>query len=122
MRLFAAALITCSTMMCAGGAQADEMPTIAVFTKNSTNPAYEAFRLGADQVARIAGARTVHFVPSQPDNIEEQKAMVEQVLKNPPDAVVFIRSTMSRWSSRSDNSTPPGFRSCLLPIRCPGSS
>jgi ribose transport system substrate-binding protein len=41
-------------------------------------------------VARIAGARTVHFVPRQPDNIEEQKAMVEQVLKNPPDAVVFI--------------------------------
>ena len=77
--------------MCAVGvAQADETPTIAVFTKNSTNPAYEAFRLGADQVARIAGARTVHFVPRQPDNIEEQKAMVEQVLKNPPDAVVFI--------------------------------
>jgi ribose transport system substrate-binding protein len=117
MRLFAAALVACSTMMCAGGAQADETPTIAVFTKNSTNPAYEAFRLGADQVARIAGARTVHFVPRQPDNIEEQKAMVEQVLKNPPAAV-----TMSRWSSRSDNSTPPGFRSCLLPIRCPGSS
>ena len=66
------------------------MPTIAVFTKNSTNPAYEAFRLGADQVARVTGARTVHFVPRQPDNIEEQKAMVEQVLKNPPDAVVFI--------------------------------
>jgi ribose transport system substrate-binding protein len=66
------------------------MLTIAVFTKNSTNPAYEAFRLGADQVARTAGARTVHFVPRQPDNIDEQKAMVEQVLKNPPDAVVFI--------------------------------
>jgi ribose transport system substrate-binding protein len=90
MRLFAAALVACSTMMCAGGAQADETPTIAVFTKNSTNPAYEAFRLGADQVARIAGAGTVHFVPRQPDNIEEQKAMVEQVLKNPPAAVVLI--------------------------------
>ena len=90
MRLFAAALITCSTMMCAGGAQADEMPTIAVFTKNSANPAYEAFRLGADQVARTTGARTVHFVPRQADSIEEQKAMVEQVLKNPPDAVVLI--------------------------------
>ena len=63
MRLFAAALITCSTMMCAGGAQADEMPTIAVFTKNSTNPAYEAFRLGAGQVARVNGRTDRSFRP-----------------------------------------------------------
>lgn len=90
MRLIAAALVTCSTMMSTGLAQSEEMPTITVFTKNSTNPAYEAFRLGADQVAHIAGARTVHFVPRQPDNVEEQKEMVEQVLKHPPDAVIFI--------------------------------
>ena len=31
--------------------------TIAVFTKNLTNPAYEAFRIAADQIARAAGAR-----------------------------------------------------------------
>jgi ribose transport system substrate-binding protein len=69
---------------------ADTTMTIAVFTKNSTNPAYEAFRIAADQVARGAGARIVHFVPKQPDNVDEQKAMVEQVLKDRPDAVVFI--------------------------------
>src|SRR6202051_3250787 len=69
---------------------ADEKMTIAVFTKNSTNPAYEAFRIAADQVARAAGARVVHYVPKQPDNIDEQKAMVEQALKERPDAVVFI--------------------------------
>src|SRR5260370_20708526 len=64
--------------------------TIAVFTKTLTNPAYEAFRIAADQVARAAGARIVHYVPKQPDNVDEQKAMVEQVLKDRPDAVVFI--------------------------------
>ena len=64
--------------------------TIAVFTKNSTNPAYEAFRIAADQVARAAGARTVHYVPKKPDNVDEQKAMVEQVLKDRPDIVIFI--------------------------------
>jgi ribose transport system substrate-binding protein len=69
---------------------ADEKMTIAVFTKNTTNPAYEAFRIAADQVARSAGARIVHYVPKQPDNVDEQKAMVEQVLKDRPDAVVFI--------------------------------
>jgi hypothetical protein len=61
-----------------------------VFTKNLTNPAYEVFRIAADQVARSAGARIVHFVPKQPDNVAEQQTMVEQVLKDRPDAVVFI--------------------------------
>ena len=64
--------------------------TIAVFTKNLTNPAYEAFRIAADQIARATDARIVHFVPNQPDNVDEQKAMVEQVLKDRPDAVIFI--------------------------------
>ena len=32
----------------------------------------------------------MHYVPKQPDNVDEQKAMVEQVLKDRPDAVVFI--------------------------------
>jgi ribose transport system substrate-binding protein len=64
--------------------------TIAVFTKNLTNPAYEAFRIAADQVARTAGARIMHFVPKEPDNVGEQQAMVEQALKERPDAVVFI--------------------------------
>ena len=32
----------------------------------------------------------MHFVPKQPDNVDEQKAMVEQVLKDRPDAVIFI--------------------------------
>jgi ribose transport system substrate-binding protein len=64
--------------------------TIAVFTKNLTNPAYEAFRVAADQIGRSTGARVRHYVPKQPDNVDEQTAMVEQILKDRPDAVVFI--------------------------------
>ena len=91
MRHLMAAVLTGSMLLFAGHAKAaDERMTIAVFTKNSTNPAYEAFRIAADQIARSAGARTVHFVPKQPDNVDEQKAMVEQVLKDRPDAVIFI--------------------------------
>ena len=67
-----------------------ETLTIAVFTKNATNPAYEAFRIGADQVGRALGARIVHHVPKKPDDVEEQKAFVERVLSEKPDAVVFI--------------------------------
>src|ERR1700738_645825 len=88
--LMAAALAGSIAMLATHVAAADEKMTIAVFTKNLTNPAYEAFRIAADQVARAAGARIVHYVPKQPDNVDEQKAMVEQVLKDRPDAVVFI--------------------------------
>jgi ribose transport system substrate-binding protein len=74
----------------ASHANAADEKTIAVFTKNRTNPAYEAFRIAADQIAHSAGARTVHYVPNRPDNVEEQQAMVAQVLKDRPDAVIFI--------------------------------
>ena len=91
MRYLATALMICSMAPFAGPAKAAETNmTIAVFTKNSTNPAYEAFRIAANQIARSTGARVLHFVPKQPDNIDEQKAMVEQVLKDRPDAVIFI--------------------------------
>jgi ribose transport system substrate-binding protein len=91
MRALAAAVLVGSMALFAGRAKAAaDNITIAVFTKNSTNPAYEAFRIAADQIARSAGARIVHYVPKQPDNVDEQKAMVEQVLKDRPDAVIFI--------------------------------
>ena len=91
MQVLAAAVIAGSVALFAGHAHAaDEKMTIAVFTKNSTNPAYEAFRIAADQIARAANARTVHYVPKKPDNVDEQKEMVEHVLKDRPDAVIFI--------------------------------
>src|SRR3974377_145932 len=72
----------------ASSARAEQ--TIAVFTKNSTNPAYAPFRLPPDQVARPTGVRRVTFVPHKPDDVDEQKSFVEDVLKNRPDVVVFI--------------------------------
>jgi ribose transport system substrate-binding protein len=90
MRYLAVALVASSMALFAANANAAEPNmTIAVFTKNLTNPAYEAFRIAADQIGRATGARVVHYVPKQPDNVDEQKAMVEQVLKDRPDAVIF---------------------------------
>jgi ribose transport system substrate-binding protein len=88
MRYLMAAVLAGSVL--ASPANAADQMTIAVFTKNSTNPAYEAFRIAADQIAKSTGARVVHFVPQKPDNVDEQKAMVEQVLKDRPDAIIFI--------------------------------
>jgi ribose transport system substrate-binding protein len=90
MRTVLAVVAAGSMVVLAGNAQAADEKTIAVFTKNATNPAYQAFRIAADQIARAAGARVMHYVPKQPDNVDEQKAMVEQVLRDRPDAVVFI--------------------------------
>jgi ribose transport system substrate-binding protein len=90
MQYLVAAVLAGSMTLFAGHATAADEMTIAVFTKNLTNPAYEAFRIAADQIAHSTGARVVHFVPKQPDNVDEQKAMVEQVLKDRPDAVIFI--------------------------------
>jgi ribose transport system substrate-binding protein len=90
MRYLVTAVIAGSMVLSGGHAKAADEMTIAVFTKNLTNPAYEAFRIAADQIAHATGARVIHFVPKQPDNVDEQKAMVEQVLKDRPDAVIFI--------------------------------
>jgi len=90
MHILAAVILAGSTLFASHAMAIDEKFTIAVFTKNSTNPAYEAFRIAADQVARAAEARIVHYVPTKPDNVDEQKAMVEQVLKDRPDVVIFI--------------------------------
>ena len=66
------------------------MRTIAVFTKNRSNPAYEGARIGADRVAAAHGARTVHYVPEKPDDVDEQIALVARAIKTLPDAAVFI--------------------------------
>jgi ribose transport system substrate-binding protein len=63
--------------------------TIAVFTKNRTNPAYHAARLGADRTAARNGARILHFVPDTPDDVEEQIALAGQAIAARPDAMVF---------------------------------
>jgi ribose transport system substrate-binding protein len=88
MRRMAVAL---AMALLAGQANAAESSiTIAVFTKNTTNPAYAAFRRAADQIGQLNGAQIRHFVPKRPDNVEEQKAEVAEVLKSRPDAAVFI--------------------------------
>jgi ribose transport system substrate-binding protein len=63
--------------------------TIAVFTKNRLNPAYDAARAAADRVAAEAGARTIHYVPETPDDVGEQKALVAEVLADGVSGVVF---------------------------------
>ena len=63
---------------------------IAVFTKNRTNPAYAAARLGADRTAARFGATTPHYVPEAPDSAPEQIALIKRAIAEKPDAAVFV--------------------------------
>jgi len=64
--------------------------TVAVFTKNQTNPFFQTVRVGADLAAKNLNAKTLHYIPTKPDSIPEQLSQVEDVVVKKPDAIVFI--------------------------------
>jgi len=63
--------------------------TIALFTKNNTNPFSQAIRIGSNAAAVALGIMVVHYVPTTPDNVVEQTKLVEDAIRNKPDAIVF---------------------------------
>jgi ribose transport system substrate-binding protein len=83
-RLVIAAILLCS----AGAARADN-ETIAVFTKNQTNPFFNNVRVGAENAAKQLNAKIIQYVPTKPDSIPEQMSQVEDVIVKKPDAIVF---------------------------------
>ena len=64
----------------------------AVFTKNLTNPAYGAARLGAERAAALFGAEVLHFVPKKGDDPDEQSALIDLALAMPKRPDIFIFS------------------------------
>jgi ribose transport system substrate-binding protein len=88
-RISLAALTALGLLAGAAPAHADG-ERIAVFTKNLTNPFFQAFRLGADSAAKQLNASTIHYVPTKPDSIPEQLSQIEDVVIKKPDAIVFI--------------------------------
>ena len=63
---------------------------VAVFTKNYTNPAYAAARLGAERAAARLGAEALQFVPVQADDPVEQSALIVQALALRPRPDAFV--------------------------------
>ena len=63
---------------------------LAVFTKNTTNPAYAAARLGAERTAARLGAEVVHFVPRKADDVDEQIALIGEAQSGGFDAFVLV--------------------------------
>ena len=82
--LAAAAMGAATTAACADG------ETIAVFTKNQTNPFFQNVRVGTENAAKQLGAKVIQYVPTRPDSIPEQLSQIEDVIIKKPNAVVFI--------------------------------
>ena len=69
------------------------MARIAVFTKNLTNPAYGAARLGAERAAaELGGVEVLHFVPQTPDDPVQQSALIDEALALNPRPDIFVLS------------------------------
>ncbi len=64
--------------------------TIAVMTKNQTNPFFQAERIGTETAARQLNARVLQFIPTQPDSIPEQMSQFDDIAVRKPNAVVFV--------------------------------
>src|SRR5580704_16286404 len=63
--------------------------TIAVFTKNQ-GPIFAALRAGAAVAAKNLGVQLVNYVPSTADSVAEQNKLVDDAIKDKPDAIVFV--------------------------------
>ena len=70
--------------LCIGGQTRAHGETIAVFTKNQTNPFFQTVRLGADSAAKQMNASVIHYIPTQPDSIPEQMSQIEDVVTKRP--------------------------------------
>lgn len=80
--------VLCVATVANGAALADG-ETIAVFTKNQTNPFFETIRVGTAAAAKSINAKVIQYIPIKPDSIPEQLSQVEDAIVKKPSAVLF---------------------------------
>jgi ribose transport system substrate-binding protein len=76
--------------------------TIAVFTKNLTNPYFQAVRVGSETAAKTLGVKAIQYVPTKPDSIPEQLSQVEDVIVKKPDAAKIPVTNITDRSASGD--------------------
>ena len=89
------ALLVCITLLSFGGCgetkdASSQHETIALFTKNQTNPYFQTVRLAAQAAAKQLGAELVNYIPTTNDSIPEQMSQIEDAITKRPSAAVFI--------------------------------
>src|SRR3984893_4508943 len=103
----------------AAGARADG-ETIAVFTKNQTNPFFQTVRVGADAAAKGLGAKTLHYIPTKPDSIPEQLSQIEDVVVKKPSGIVFIPVDYKAMVLGTDTANAAGMAEVNITEPAPG--
>lgn len=73
----------------ASGPAMAQNETVAVFTKNQTNPFFETVRVGTNTAAKALGVKVIQYIPIKPDSIPEQLSQVEDAIIKKPSAVLF---------------------------------
>jgi ribose transport system substrate-binding protein len=81
------ALVLATTL--AGLAHADA-ETIAVLTKSFGSPIFSAMRAGAVTAGKTLGVQVVNYVPTTADSVKLQTILVDDAIKDKPDAIVFV--------------------------------
>jgi ribose transport system substrate-binding protein len=84
--------------LCVGGQSRAQGETIAVFTKNQ-GPIFAALRAGAAVAAKNLGVQLVNYVPSTADSVAEQNKLVDDAIKDKPDAIVFVPAKFTEADS-----------------------
>jgi|SRR5262245_48212754 len=86
---------------------------LAVFTKNRSNPAYIGARLGADRLGQRLGCTITHYVPEQPDAVEEQRALLVRAIDERADAIVLAPTHATAL-----NDVLSGLKARGIPLLC----
>src|SRR4029453_9839308 len=64
--------------------------TIALFTKNQTNPYFQTVRVAAQAAATELNVDLVNYIPTSNDSIPEQMNQIEDAITKHPSAAVLI--------------------------------
>jgi len=62
--------------------------TVATFTRNPSNPILRGVRIGSEIAAKSLDALVVHFIPRS-ETPSDQLGLVDEVIRNKPDAIVL---------------------------------
>jgi ribose transport system substrate-binding protein len=64
--------------------------TVALFTKNQTNPYFQTVRVAAQTAANELNVAVDNYIPTVNDSIPEQMSQIEDAITKRPSAAVFI--------------------------------
>lgn len=91
--------------------------SVAVLTKNLTNPFFQAVRVGTEKYGAASNVKVLQFVPTKPDSIPEQLSQIDDVVVRKPSAVLFTPVDSKAMTSGLEELNRAGIPVVLLSER-----